>query len=477
MNSFYWHDYETSGTDPAMDWPVQFAGIRTDSELNEIGEPLNIFCKIPKDHLPHPEACLVTGLDPWQINEKGLVEPEFIAQIHQALMQPGTCSAGYNSIRFDDEVTRHSLYRNFYDPYAREWQNGNSRWDLIDLVRLTAALRPDGINWPLREDGLKSFRLEELTVANGIEHGAAHDALSDVRATIAIARLIKTKQPKVYDFVLKNRGKREAAALLNLAVKKPVVHVSGMFGAEKNCLSVVIPLAEHPINRNGIIVYDLSVNPQSLLSLSVEQVQERLFTRLEELAEGSDRIPLKVVHLNKCPVLAPLSVLKPEDCQRLQLDMSLIKRHCDLLLEHSEVYEKVKKVFSEPPSVSHDDPDLMLYSGGFFSPEDKDRMRQIVTAAPETLPGLGLSFDDGRLDEMLFRYRARHFSDTLDKEEEGVWRQMCIDRLTKPGVRRFGFSEFLAELEDSRARHADADKRLILDKLSDYAVKLKAEFS
>ena len=208
VNSFYFHDYEAFGVNPALDWPAQFAGIRTDDQFNEVGEPLNIFCRLPEDHLPNPVACLVTGLTPQKVNELGLIEPEFVRQIHAEMMVPGTCTLGYNSIRFDDEVTRNILYRNFYDPYAREWQNGNSRWDLIDLVRLTAALRPEGIEWPLRDDGNKSFRLEELTAANGLDHGAAHDALSDVRATIALARLMRDRQPRVFQYYLAHRDKR-----------------------------------------------------------------------------------------------------------------------------------------------------------------------------------------------------------------------------------------------------------------------------
>ncbi|MDB2384810.1 exodeoxyribonuclease I, partial [Endozoicomonas sp.] len=299
MQSFYWLDYETTGADPAADWPAQFAGIRTDADLNEIGEPLNIYCQLPADRLPHPEAFMVTGLDPYIVNEKGLIEPEFIKKIHHELSQSGTCAVGYNSIRFDDEVTRHSLYRNFYDPYAREWKNGNSRWDLMDLVRLTAALRPDGINWPLREDGYKSFRLEELTQANGLEHGEAHDALSDVRATIALAKLIKERQPKVYDYVFNHRGKQEVSRLLNTFTKEAVVHVSGMFGAGRNCLAVVMPLAVHPVNKKGIIVYDLSIDPEPLISLSVNDIQKCLFTPAAERPDNVARIPLKVVHINK----------------------------------------------------------------------------------------------------------------------------------------------------------------------------------
>jgi len=260
--SFYWHDYETFGTDPARDRPVQFAGIRTDEALNIIGEPLSIFCKPADDVLPQPEACLVTGITPQIAMEKGVIEANFIHQIHEQLSQPGTCGVGYNSIRFDDEVTRYTLYRNFYDPYAREWQNSNSRWDIIDMVRLTYALRPQWIEWPMREDDKPSFRLEELTLANGIKHEAAHDAMSDVYATLAMAKLIRGKQKKLYDYVFEHRNKRLVLQQLNLKEMKPVLHVSGMFPGEYGCLAMVVPLAQHPTNKNGIIVYDLRHDPR-----------------------------------------------------------------------------------------------------------------------------------------------------------------------------------------------------------------------
>lgn len=476
MNSFYFFDYETFGTDPAMDWPAQFAGIRTDADLNEIGEPLNIYCQLPRDHLPHPEACMVTGLDPVKVNKQGLVEPEFIARIHQELSQPGTCALGYNTLRFDDEVTRNSLYRNFHDPYTREWKNGNSRWDLIDLVRSAAALRPEGIHWPRREDGHISFRLEELTRANGIDHGDAHDALADVRATIALARLIRDRQPRLYDFVFRNRGKQAVSELLGLSHKKPVVHISGMFGAERHCLAVVQPLVAHPINSNGVIVYDLSVDPAPLLALSAEQIMARLFVPSAQLPEGIERIPLKVIHLNKCPVIAPLGVLSEQNCQRLNLDRAALLEHRRVLLQGSGLLEKVRQVFATPPTgTTENDPELMLYSGGFFKPEDKTLMQRVVNCPPAQLGALSLSFKDPRLDEMLFRYKARHYPQTLNAEEQARWLRFCQDRLTRPGERRFGFSRFNEEMTASRARFSEEEPQRLLDRLDSYAATLKSE--
>ncbi|WP_422450517.1 MULTISPECIES: exodeoxyribonuclease I [unclassified Endozoicomonas] len=473
MQSFYFHDYETFGIDPALDWPAQFAGIRTDAELNEVGEPLNIFCKLPEDHLPNPMACLVTGLTPQKVNEQGTVEPEFIRRIHTEFMVPGTCALGYNTIRFDDEVTRNILYRNFYDPYAREWQNGNSRWDLIDLVRLTAALRPEGIEWPLREDGCKSFRLEEITAANGLDHGAAHDALSDVRATIALARLIRQRQPRVFQFYLSHRGKREVAGLLNLVSQQMVVHVSGMFGAQRNNLAVVLPLIDHPINRNGIVVYDLSVDPAPLLNLSVDEIRRRLFTPVDQLGDGEARIPLKTIHINKCPAVAPLNVLRTEDQDRLELDLARCEAHRSQLLADNGLAAKLRAVFSESPAIKHTDPDQMIYSGGFFSPADKNEMSRIVSSNPAQLPELGLSFSDKRLEEMLFRYRGRHYFETMDKEDRGLWKQYCRDRLSgelhPDNKQLLTLDHFWNELREAQAvAGEDLEKQNILAQLSDY---------
>ena len=480
LKSFYWHDYETSGTDPALDWPAQFAGIRTDAELNETGEPLNIFCKQPLDHLPHPMAALVTGLSPQEVNARGVIEPEFIRQIHHELMQPGTCGAGYNSLRFDDEVTRHSLYRNFYDPYAREWKNGNSRWDLIDMVRLAGALRPDGIEWPSREDGFKSFRLEELTAANGIAHDSAHDALSDVRATIALARLVRDRQPALFKYVLDLRHKHKVSELLNLTEQKMRVHVSGMFGAHRNNLAIIMPLANHPGNKNGVIVYDLATDPELLLDLSVDEIRQRVFTAVDELPEGMERIPLKTIHINKCPVVAATSVLNAENLERLKIEPELYRRNREKLIGKPELAEKIQAVFSEPKINETSDPDLMLYSGGFFSPRDRMSMDRLVEAHPDTLADSAISFVDSRLEEMLFRYRGRHYPETLDAEDRAAWLQYCRDRLSgqlhPDGRQALTFSGFRQALQEAESEVAgDSRKEGLLRQLSDYSLQLQQE--
>ncbi|WP_241086484.1 exodeoxyribonuclease I [Candidatus Vondammii sp. HM_W22] len=428
--TYYWHDYETWGTDPRRDRPAQFAGIRTDEELNIIGRPLVVYCKPADDVLPQPAACLVTGITPQKALEEGVNEAEFFAMIHQEISYPGTCGVGYNSIRFDDEFTRYGLYRNFYDPYAREWQNGNSRWDIIDVVRLTHALRPEGINWPKSEEGITSFKLENLTRENEIAHEAAHDALSDVYATIALAKLIKTHQPRLYDYLLQMRNKKKMGEFLNIREKKPVLHVSSMYPASTGCIAMVAPLAKHPTNTNGVIVYDLRHDPQPLLTLDAKGIAERLFTLRDQLPEGVERIPLKTIHLNKSPAVVPLNTLTDETAERWEINREICSRHLEALKNTPGLERKLQSVYSERTFKPVSDPDQNLYGGGFFSSDDRRRMDKIRGTEPSALATAGMIFDDQRLPEMLFRYRARNWPETLSRPDRERWEEFRRERIT-----------------------------------------------
>jgi len=472
--SFFWHDYETFGTDPQRDRVSQFAGMRTDTDFNPIGEPITLFCKPAPDYLPHPEACLITGITPQMAAEKGVCEAEFTRVIHDQLSQPGTCTLGYNNLRFDDEVTRNLLYRNFYDPYAREWQNGNSRWDLIDIARAARALRPQGINWPDAEDGTPSFRLEQLTQANDIAHISAHDALSDVYATLGLARLLKQRQPRLFNFLFEHKSKAAVLDLLQLGSYTPLVHISGRFPARNNCLAIVVPLCEHPTKSNEIVVYDVSVDPAPLLELSAEEIRARVFTASDALPAGVERIPLKTVHINKCPVLAPRSVIRHEDAERLQLDLATCEQNLLRLKSATQLRPKLAEVFNSEYSGTITDPDLMIYSGGFFSNRDKTTLNKIRATSPEKLAGFHADFDDARLPEMLFRYRARNWPESLSIEETQSWREFCANRLHFQDAGK----ALTLETYQEKIRLLQADPNnnpMILAQLAAYATQLQAQ--
>lgn len=475
--SFFWHDYETFGRVPRRDRPAQFAGLRTDAQLNEVGEPVMIYCQPPRDSLPDPESCLLTGIVPQLCAERGLPEHQFAARIETALAQPGTVGVGYNTIRFDDEVTRHLFWRNLIDPYAREWQNGCGRWDLLDTLRCAYALRPDGIEWPRHDDGRVSFKLEHLSAANGLAHEAAHDALSDVRATVALARLVRDRHPKLFDFCLGLRRKDAVWQQIGPLGEgaRPFLHVSGMYGVERGCIALVWPLAPHPTNKNELIVWDLAQDPMQLAGLDAAAVRERLFSRSEDLPEGVERLPIKTIHINKSPVvIGNRKTLSDAQAERWGLDIALGLRHAEVAQREAAAWSALwPQVFQRPAAAEAPDVDEDLY-GGFIAPADRRTLDRLRTLAPEALAGRRPAFEDARLDELFFRYRARNFPQTLSEEEQQRWLQHCHARLHEGAHGFTTVAQFLDRI-DALSENADERGQELLGALVDWAEQIAPE--
>lgn len=464
QQTFLFYDYETFGQHPALDRAAQFAAIRTDSKFHPIGEPAVFYCKPADDYLPQPEAVLITGITPQKALKEGVNEAEFSQRIHALFTVPNTCILGYNTIRFDDEVTRNLFYRNFYDPYAWSWQQGNSRWDLIDVVRACYALRPNGIVWPENADGLASFKLEHLSAANQIAHQQAHDAVSDVYATIALAKLVKQHQPKLFNYLFTLRNKNKLSQLINIPDMTPLVHVSGMFGALRSNTSLVVPLAWHPQNKNAVIMLDLAGDMQGLLQESSDCLRTRLYSKKDQRRD-TPPIPLKLLHINKCPVLAPATTLRPEDAERIAIDLDHCFANLVLMRKTPSVREKALAIFSESADFATiADVDARLYEN-FFSDADKHAMAIIRNTAPQHLPALDLSFSDKRILPLIFRYRARNFPSSLDELEQQRWLEHRRQKLDETKV--FDYFSNLANLVQLNA--GDPTKLALLQALDRYA--------
>ncbi|WP_132495821.1 exodeoxyribonuclease I [Providencia alcalifaciens] len=465
--TFFIHDYETFGKHPALDRPAQFAGVRTDLDFNIIDEPEVFYCKPTDDYLPQPEAVMITGITPQIAMANGVNEAEFAKRIHNAFSVPNTCIMGYNNIRFDDEVTRNIFYRNFYDPYAYSWQQGNSRWDLLDALRACFALRPEGINWPENDDGLPSLRLEHLTKANGVAHENAHDAMSDVLATINMAKLLKQAQPRMFDYFYQLRNKNKVNQLIDIVDMTPLVHVSGMFGAVRSYVSLVAPLAWHPENKNAVIMCDLSADMSPLLTLNADELRERLYTPKADLGDELP-VPVKLVHINKCPILAPEKTLRTVDAERTGIDRDLCMRNLELLRKNPDVRNKLIELFSVAQQFEeNNDVDSQIYNG-FFSPSDRSTMDIIRETPPQNLPALDLSFEDKRMKELFFRYKARNFPATLSYDEQQRWLQHRRDYFTESRL-----TDYLQQIQLLMEVHHEDEKRCQqLKALVNYAAEL-----
>lgn len=485
--TFYFYDLETSGINPRAQRIMQFAGQRTDENFNPIGEPQNWLIKLTDEVLPDPDAVLITGVTPQKTLEEGYTEKEFLELFYKEVLQPDTVLLGFNTIRFDDEFMRATLWRNFYDPYEWQWQDGRSRWDLLDVVRMVRALRPEGIEWPFEErsiDGsdhgaqttktsttkrVPTNRLELLTKANGLDHEHAHDALNDVLATISIAKLLKEKQPKIFDYLLNCRGKKQVQELISLIEPRPFVYCSGRYSNDFLKTTVVVPVAEAP--NGGFLVYDLRQDPSELIKLSDEDFIKTAFFKNPE----SEILPLKVLKINCCPAVAPLGVLDEASQKRLDIDLKQIEINLSTLRAVKGFSEKAKNLFEKHQSerqklYSKDtDPDLQIYDG-FVGDEDKLKLRAVRAADESSLSDPALEFKDSRLSQLLPRYKARNFPKSLNTIERESWESYRSKRILKGINGQLSLEQFATRLAELSAVKSDDDNaQYLLQELQLYA--------
>lgn len=433
--SFFFYDLETSGFNPKEARIMQFAGVRTDMQLREIDEPHNHLIRVSDDVVPDPEAVLITGITPQKTIADGIYEAEFLKIFHEMVAVPDTIFVGFNTIRFDDEFMRYLHYRNFYDPYEWQWQDQRSKWDLLDVVRMTRALRPEGIKWPFDSSGKPSNRLELLSSLNGLDHANAHDALSDVRATIAVARLIRANQPKLFDFLLKLRDKREAAKLVNQG--DPFVYTSGKYPSEFEKTTVVGLLAEHPQGQ-GALVFDLRHDPAPFLEMDAAVLAEAMRWRKDD---SGIRLPVKTLKYNRCPAIAPLGVLDKPSQERLKLSTSQFMANHRKLAEARDrlatsVIEALQLLDQKQQARLLEDEaevDARLYEG-FFGDPDRTRMSVVRAASADELSSLDVTFDDGRLSALLPLYKARNYPKSLSDDERSVWERFRERKLMGGGT-------------------------------------------
>lgn len=460
--TFFFYDLETSGLSARDDRIMQFAGIRTDMDLNPIGEPYNLLVALNDDTLPSPDALMVTGISPQKTVDEGYTEAQFAKILAEEVFTPDTIAVGFNSVRFDDEFVRHLFWRNFYDPYEWCWKDGRSRWDLLDVVRMTRALRPEGIEWPVDADGKPTNRLELITKANGITHDAAHDALSDVEALIDVTRLIKTKQPQLYEYLLKMRDKKQVQGLVNLDTKQPFVYASGRYENEWNKITVALPLAPAP--NSNVLVYDLRYDPTPFMALSEKELADKVFASWEERKqEDFVRLPVKQLQYNRCPAVAPLGVLAQGDgWAKVGIDEATVAKHAKLLLANPDFAERLRSVFERKreyaPSV---DPEAQLYDG-FLNDRDRLRVETVRNANERELADYHPEFADERLAPLLLHYKARNYPKTMSESELQAWEEWRASRLQRQ------LPSFMKSLGRLNAT-ADDSKQFMLQELQLWA--------
>jgi len=461
--TFFFYDLETSGLSARQDRIMQFAGQRTDMNLEPIGEPYNVLVALNDDTLPSPDALMVTGITPQKTVDEGYTEAQFARMLSEEIFTPDTIAVGFNNVRFDDEFIRHLLWRNFYDPYEWSWKDGRSRWDLLDVVRLTRALRPEGIEWPFDDKGEPTNRLELITQANGIAHENAHDALADVTALINVTKLVKDKQPQLYEYLLKMRDKKQVQTLVNLDDKKPFVYASGRYDKEFAKTTVAFPLSSGC--HGAVIVYDLRYDPTPFVDLSADDLAAKIFATWEQRqAEDFVSLPVKELQYNRCPAVAPLGVLEQGDgWQKISLDAKTVQKHQNILLSHPDFAEKLRGIFENKSAFKKmPDPEAQLYDG-FLNDRDRIRVEAVRNADERELADFHPEFQDERLVPLLLHYKARNFPRTISQDELQQWESWRAQHLQAQ------LPQFMASLQRLAPTANDNDRQFTLQELQLWA--------
>lgn len=461
--TLFFYDLETSGLNPRTDRIMQFAGQRTDMDLNPIGEAYNVLIRLNDDTLPSPDAVMVTGISPQSTLSDGMSEAEFAQLLIEEVFTPDTITVGFNNIRFDDEFIRYILWRNFHDPYEWAWKDGRSRWDILDVVRMTRALRPNGLKWPVDKEGKATNRLEFLTSENGIEHANAHDALADVEALIAITKLIKTNQTQLFNYLLTMRDKKSVQKLVNLNDKQPFVYVSGRYDAEHNKATVSFPLTSAP-NSNAL-VYDLRHDPSQFLDMTREQLAKIVFAPWEERKKESFiKLPVKVLQYNRSPAVAPLGVLEQEDgWDSIGLDVDTVTNNKNILLSRPDFAEKLRTIFERVRDYPESkEPEAQLYDG-FLEAKDRIRTEAVRNADSNKLADFHPEFQDERLSPLLLHYKARNHPSSLTETETIEWESWRSEHL------RIQLPAYVESLQRISATTHNESKQFLLQELQLWA--------
>jgi exodeoxyribonuclease I len=472
--SFFFYDLETSGFNPRSARVMQFAGQRTDIDLQPIGEPVNVLIKLTPDVLPQPDAIMVTGITPQQTLADGLTEAEFLQLFYEKVVRPDTIFTGFNSVRFDDEFMRFLHYRNFYDAYEWQWKDGCSRWDILDMVRMTRALKPEGIEWPFAPDGKPANRLEFLTKVNRLDHSHAHDALSDVMATIAISKLVRDKQPDLFKHLLDVRKKDAVRQIVDSG--QPFMYTSGRYSSDYLHTTAAVLLGRHA-QQDYALVYDLRFDPTPFLAMDVGELIA-LWRYKKDRDPQEVRLPVKTLKYNRCPAIAPGVVKDPQTLKRLQLSRETVAAHLAKLSKNAatfsaKLFEATAKMDAEreQAQLSMVDNQLTvderLYDG-FIDKRNASLMRAVRVAQPEALSRLATDFTDSRLKNLLPLYKARNYPASLNSEERTTWEAFCRQQLFAVDAKDSRLAKYFARLEELAAGTLTSQQHYLLEELQLY---------
>jgi exodeoxyribonuclease I len=368
MNQTYlFYDIETTGLHNCFDQILQFAAIRTDLQLNEL-ERHSIWVRLRPDVMPAPRAILTHQISLTHLAQVGSCEYEAVKQIHGLVNTPGTISLGYNSLDFDDDFLRFSFYRNLLPPYTHQYANGCGRMDLFPFTVIYFLYHKNALaTWPTKPTGGSSLRLEDLSRANDLAADNAHDAMTDVEATLALARRFYASHLQSWEYICGYFNKtteqdrlaklaKYAALRLDDNIHPQAVLVKGKVGAKNNYQNVVLSLGNSLHYANQSLW--LQLDNAALQRTTIESVADTaIFVQRKKGAGMPVLLPVIPRYLQK---------ISDERQQTVQSNIEWLLQHPHILraIINYHRHYKYQKVVNL-------DLDAALYENGFLSDSEQ----------------------------------------------------------------------------------------------------------
>ncbi|MDA8561631.1 exonuclease domain-containing protein [Gammaproteobacteria bacterium] len=464
MQTFLFYDIESTGLNKSFDQVLQFAGIRTDKDLNEI-ERYELKVKLNPDIIPSPFATITHRISV-KNNQDNISEYEAIKKIHSWINQPNTKSLGYNTLGFDDEFLRFSFFKNLLPPYSHQYANNCGRLDLYPMTAMYYLFKNEILNWPKIENKI-SLKLEQLNNANNLAKGQAHDAMVDVEATLKLAREFK-KESKMWDYLIGFFNKNEDIARSNLLKNSPALYFNGYLGHDNNFQCPVIFLGQHKYYKNQSIW--LRLDSTKLIETTQETIQNTTQIIRKKPGEPGFLLPIKKRYLN---------YLTKERLDQTEINELWLKNNSETLKAIASYHTNF--IY---PTYQNVDIDSSLYLNGFKNSNEEKFCRDFHKAPDKEKTKIIDKAPNQNLKKQAIRILGRNFPENLSQaqlKEFNIYLKDInplneIDTIIDfQNNKKLTIDKALQQIIEIKAEiKLDSEQHVLLNELEDYLTNFKS---
>lgn len=467
MQTFLFYDLETTGLNKAFDQILRFAAIRTDMAFHEIDRH-ELSVRLRPDVIISPRA-IMTHRIPVAESLQGIPEYDAVLQIHKWMNAPRTISLGYNTLGFDDEFLRFSFHRNLLPPYTHQYANGCRRMDILPYTVIYRLYSEETLTWP-EIDGRPTLKLEHLSEANNLASGPAHDAMVDVKATVALAELL-SKEQKIWKFLSGYFDKRiDTERIDELPPASRNISGSHQLGL----------LVSHEMGKENF--YQA---PVISIGSSIPYSNQTLWLRLDlpELQATTPETVSDSSWVVRKRMGEPPFILPPHDryWQRITNERrDFARQNIAWISSHPELFREIIDYHRsfQYPEIPDLDPDAALYQMGFLSSREEALCRRFHEAPFHEKTKMIDQFPRTETRNLAIRILMRNHPGDIAESDKSQWERYMKRVNPKEekdalvdyrGEKRITPEAALTEIASIRREGAiDNEQRRLLEELENY---------